>query len=176
MNGYLSVDDIEHTIGDYFLLDQDYWADFWKPIKTEFIDDSDSGSVIHPPDITLWGTTNNFICNEKSYHALKDELEAYGEWLPLTCEHIPYWLLHATKKMSIDAVDTKKSERSTNILGDIEASKIIFKDNAVKDQLIFLTEYNRYKNIYCSERFKHLIDALELKGLVFSEDMTNSPL
>lgn len=175
MNGYLSVDDIEQTIGDYFLLDQDYWADFWKPINVEFIDDSDGNNALYPPDITVWGTSNNLICNEKAYHILRGEMASYGEWLPLICEHIPYWLLHTTRKTGLDAVETKKSERSTNMLGDIEAKNIVFKDDAVKYMLIFLTEYNDYKNIYCTDSFKTLIEASELKGLVFSEDMSNSP-
>lgn len=53
MNGYLSVDDIEQAIGDYFLLDKPLWADFWQPIKIEFVDDSDNRSAFTPPDVTV---------------------------------------------------------------------------------------------------------------------------
>lgn len=175
MNGYLSVDDIEQTLGDYFLLDRPLWADFWKPIRVEFVDDSDGRNIVTPPDITVWATSNNLICNEKAYSTLKGELSSYGEWLPLTCENIEYWLLHTTKKTGIDLIDTKESQRTIDVTGYTEAQKITLKPRADKNALIFQTEYTNYQNVFCSGAFKSIVEDAGLNGLRFSEDMSNAP-
>ena len=173
--GYLSTEEIERVIGDYFLLDEPLWAAFWKPINIVFQDDSDSQSIITPPDVTVWGTSNNLICNEKAYKALVQPLANFGEWLPLTCENKPYWLFHSTKKTLLDCVDVTLSQRTIDATGYTEAQKIVFKPNALDDLLVFQTEYTFYANLYATEKFKALVAQSDLKGLRFSDDMSNGP-
>lgn len=175
MNFYLSPDEIEASIGDYFLLDEPLWSEFWKPIEATFSDDSDNKKVVAIPDITIWATSNNLACNDKAYEVLKDHLSGYGEWLPVTCEGTQYWLLHATKKTGIDAVNTKVSQRTIDVTEHVEIQRLEFIEDKVQDLLVFQTEYSLYKNLYCTDRFKDLIESAGLGGLVFSDDMTNAP-
>lgn len=171
LNFYISPEEIEARLGDYFLLDEPLWRDFWNPVEAEFKDDSDKGDVIVPPDITIWFTTNNLALNQKAYEVLSDELEPYGEFLPVTCAGNKYWLLHATRKIEIEAVDLKHSARTIDEGGFVEIQKLVFKQDIVNEQLVFMTAYDDYRNLYASQKFKSMIEEANLKGLVFSEDL-----
>ncbi len=171
LNFYISPNEIESKLGDYFLLDEPLWHEFWKPVEAEFQDDSDQRNVVNPPDITIWYTTNNLALNQKAYEALKDELEPYGEFLPVKCAGNTYWLLHTTKKTDMETVDLKASERTIDEGGFIDLKKLVFRQDAVKDFLIFQTPYSDYRNLYASEKFKTLVQKSNLSGLIFSEDL-----
>ena len=172
----ISPTEIKARFGDMFILDKsETWSEFWQPLHAEFWDGSDKENITAVPDISLW-TTDQIICNQKAYDALREALNSYGEWLSITVEGIPYWLLHVTKKTGLEVVDVKNSERTIiTFVNHIEVQKLIFKNELLESLLIFKTEYNNYRNIYCTEKFKKLITESGLKGLIFSTDMTNSP-
>lgn len=171
----ISADEIEAKLGDMFLLDHsEKWSVVWKPLDGRFYDDSDKQNIVSVPDISLW-FTNEIVCNEKAYSILKEPLGAYGEWLPVNVEGISYWLLHVTKKTGMENINLKASERTIDVIDNIEVQKLSFIQNKIENLLIFKTAYNNYQNIYCTENFRNLIEKNELQGLVFSADMTNSP-
>lgn len=172
LNFYISALEIELKIGDYFLLDRPLWADFWQPVDAVFHDDSDEQTAIRPPDITPWFATTCIALNTRAYELLHNHIQPYGELLPVNCEGITYWLLHTTKKLGLEYVDLNKSQRE--IIEEceyIDAQSLVFKEEKLADQLIFLTEFNGYKNIYCTEKFKSLVEKAGLKGLIFSTDL-----
>lgn len=173
MSFHISPDEIEAKLGDYFLLDEPLWKPFWKSIEARFQDDSDKKNVITPPDITLWYTSNNLALNQKAYDSVGDLLESYGEWLPVTCAGNSYWLLHTTKKTDMSAVDLKNSERTIDEGEFIDLKKLRFDEREVEDLFIFQTPYSGYRNLYCSDTFRVLIEKAGLKGLVFSENLVS---
>lgn len=168
----ISPEEIEEKLGDFFILDEPIWSDFWKPLNAKFYDDSDKKNVTTPPDITCW-FVEHLVLNEKAYRSLNDELESYGEFLPVKSEGVPYWVLHITKHTGLEAVDEEKSDRSIEESGYIDMKHLTFNENEVKDLLLFKTEYDSYKNIYCTVRFKDLVEKAGLEGLVFSTDLVS---
>ena len=164
--------EIEEKLGDYFVLDEPVWSDFWKPLTSRFIDFSDEKNVIKPPDITCW-FTEQLVLNEKAYRALSNDLSPYGEFLKTKCEGVTYWVLHVTKKTGIDVVDEIKSERVVNESGYKDIKKLIFKESLVGDFLLFKSAYDDYKNIYCNTRFKQMVELADLHGLVFNIDLAS---
>ena len=169
----ISPDVLEESFGpDYFsLLEQPQWKSFWQPLPVEFFDDSDKHDVTKPPDITLW-FTDQLVVNQKAYEALNDTLSSYGEWLPLQCEGLPYWLLHITRTTGMDAVDSA-SVRRVEESGYIDVKKLQFNPSAVKDLLLFKSEFDDGKNIFCSDEYRTLIEEHGLQGLVFSKDLAS---
>lgn len=167
----ISAQEIEYKLGDFFLLQEPLWKDFWKPLEAKFSDDSDDGNTINLPDITCW-FTDRLALNQTAYKALASTLAPYGEILPVTCEGIPYWIFHPTKKTGMDAVDLNKSERE--VIEECEyigMQALVFKEEKLEHLLIFQTEFNGFKNIYCTEKFKSLVEKAGLKGLLFSTDL-----
>src|SRR5690606_38201158 len=149
-------------------LQEPTWKDFWKPLEAKFSDDSDDGGLAKLPDITCWFTDRPAL-NQTAYKALAAPLSPYGEILPVTCDGAPYWIVHPTEKTGLDAIDRDKSKRE--VIDECEyigVQSLVFKEEALSDLLIFQTEFNGYKNIYCTEKFKSLVEKSQLKGLLFS--------
>jgi len=165
-------DELEEKFGaDYlFMLDEPTWLSFWKPVNAKFIDMSDRKNVTIPPDITCW-FTDQLVLNENAYTQLSEHLKPYGEFLPVMCEGIPYWLLHVTCLTGMDVVDEVQSNRHIEEGGYIDVNRLTFKEERVKNLLLFKTEYNGYKNIYCTELFKQLVERNNLSGLIFNPDL-----
>lgn len=170
----ISPDELEEKFGeDYlFMLDKPCWDDFWKPLNVKFLDFSDNKKVTTPPDVTCW-FTDQIVLNEKAYSLLSEALANYGELLPVLCEGIPYWILHVTEKTGNDAIDDVKSKRSIEEGGYIEISKITFKDEAINHLLIFKSEFDGFRDIYCTDEFKDLLESHNLKGLVFNSNLAS---
>lgn len=168
--GDISLAEIKAKLGNIFALDAPQWADIWVPLEIQFSDDSDRQNVTTPPDISCW-FTNELILNEKAYLAIGEQLEPYGELLPANCEGIGYWVLHVTRRTGMDAVDLEQSAREVAASGVIELQTLAFNDDAINDELIFKTEYNDFQSIFCTETFKELVEAADLKGLAFSSDL-----
>ena len=168
--GDISLDEVKAKTGHYFALDAPLWSDIWRPMEIAFRDDSDEQNVVIPPDITCWLTDNLFL-NKTACDAIGGQLTKYGELLPCTCEGIPYWILHVTNKTGMDAIDLSKSERVVEAGGYIDMQSLVFKEARLRGDLIFKTEFSNYRNIYCTEEFKSLIESLDLKGLLFSTDL-----
>ena len=142
LNFFIDPSDIELIMGDYFLLGQSKWAVFWKSVNATFYEDSDNGNALLVPDITTWGTSNCLALNKKSYEALKKPLSKFGEFLPITSEGIPYWVFHSTHQTNIDHVDLSKSSRRIDEVDYVDMQALVFKEDALKGQLIFQTEFS----------------------------------
>jgi len=163
-------EEVEAKLGDMFILDAPRWKEFWQPLNAQFTDMSDSGGVFKVPDITCW-FTNDLALNQAAYDSLSKVLAPYGELLPCKCEGIPYWVLHVTHKTGMDAVDLSKSERIVEAGGYIDMQSLVFNEKKLDGLLIFKTEFSNYRNIYCTEEFKSLVENSGLKGLLFSTDL-----
>jgi hypothetical protein len=170
----ISFNEIKYKLGDVFALHDTKvkWAEFWQPLDGYFFDHSDSQNVIKIPDITCW-SLGDLMLNQKSYEALVNHLSPYGEFLPITVEGIPYWILHVTKFTDMRFVDNTKSERFIDEAQCINLINLSFKEELLQDLLIFRTEYSGYQNVYCTEKFKQHIESLGLVGLVFNTDLAS---
>ena len=167
----ISPDDVEYIIGDFFLLDEPTWADFWKPMNATFFDDSDSGKAIRVPDITVWPGNACLALNARAYDKLNQYLIGYGEFLPIVSEGKPYWLFHSTRRTSLDLIDAKKSARTINQTGYVEMQALSFVESKCAEELVFLSEFSDYRDMYCTEKFKALVEESNLEGLYFSVDL-----
>lgn len=111
------------------------------------------------------------VVSQKGYEDLATDLKAYGEFLPVTGEGNSYWVLHVTKFISADAINSLLSTRIIDEAECINVERLAFHEEAVSDLLIFRTAFTDYKNIYCTEKFKDLVETKGLKGLIFSTDL-----
>lgn len=171
LNFFIDPYDIELVMGDYFLLGQPTWADFWKSVNATFYEDSDHGGALLMPDITVWGTSNCLALNQKAYDALSVTLQPFGEFLQVTSEGIPYRVFHSTLQTGLEFVDETKSKRTIDEVDYVEMQSLVFNEKLLEKKLIFQTEFNNYRNMYCTEAFKSLVESKGLKGLYFSTDL-----
>lgn len=170
----ISFDEIEYKLGNVFALHDttSQWLDFWQPLNGYFYDRSDQGDVIKIPDMAPW-FLGDLMLNQAAYEALKDHLSSYGEFLSVMVEHAPYWILHVTKFTGMSFIDHENSERLIDEAECINLVRLSFNENMLNDLLIFRTEYSGYQNVYCTDKFKSLIEGLGLKGLLFKTDLVS---
>jgi len=71
----------------------------------------------------------------------------------------------------MEYIDSTKSHRTIDITGYVDMQALSFKEESLEGKLIFQTEFNNYRNMYCTGRFKTLVEKLGLKGLYFSTDL-----
>lgn len=171
LNFYIDAVDIEMTLGDFFLLDEPLWSEFWQPLNGTFFNDSDNQTLTALPDITEWFGHNCLVLNQKAFNVLSQHLAAHGEFLPIQSESIPYWLFHSTIKTGMEKIDESRSTRTIDESGFVEMHELSFREETLKGQLIFQTEFSNYRNMYCTEEFKVMVESNGLKGLSFSTDL-----
>jgi len=170
----ISPEEMEEKLGEdyFFMLDEPVWSEFWKALEVQFHDDSDKKDISSLPDITCW-FTDQLVLNEHAYNILSEALTPYGEFLPVKYKEISFWVFHVAKLTGLDVINQTDSARVVEASGHIEVERMLFINKAVDDLLIFKTEYNGFKNVYCSEKFKSLVDRSGLQGLVFNEDLAS---
>lgn len=123
------------------------------------------------PDLTDW-VNSHLVLNQKAYQILSGYLGSYGEFLPVFCEGIPYYIYNVLKLIDESAIDTENSERKME--GGIQTGlkKLKFKEDQLKYVDIFKTEYDTFLNVFCSDEFKQQVESAGLKGLNFTEDLS----
>lgn len=163
---------------DYiFLLDEPQWASFWPAINGVFYNHSDvSGDLLAVPDVSVW-FMQNLVLSDKAYNVLQQEgpesvLQA-GEFLPVSCEGVQYWIWHISSFADDSTVDDQASAREVEPSGHIELSSLSFKAGAEFPSPVFHTAYDGGKGLYCTQAFKDSIEAIGLTGLVFDTDLAN---
>jgi hypothetical protein len=170
----ISPDELEEKLGEdyFFMLDEPIWTEFWQALEVQFHDDSDKKNISSLPDITCW-FTDQLVLNEHAYNTLSEVLNPYGEFLPVKYKGTSFWVFHVTKLTSLDVIDQTDSARTVEASGHIEVERMSFISSTVKDLLVFKTEYNGFKNVYCSDKLKSILDDADLKGLVFNENLAS---
>lgn len=163
---------------DYiFMLDDPQWTSFWPSINGVFFNQSEvSGELPAVPDVSVW-FMENLVLSDKAYNVLKldgpESVLQAGEFLPVSCEGVKYWVWHITSFVDDSAVDDQLSVREVEPSGHIEVSNLTFKAGAEFTSPVFHTSYDGGKGLYCTQGFKDWIEAVGFAGLVFDTDLAN---
>jgi hypothetical protein len=144
-------------------------------LKDAWIDQG--GSFVQPedlkitlkPDITTW-TGASLVLSPRAYDLLIPKLDDYGEFLPITIDDEPFYIFNCR-----NVVEADKSQSEADIVDDLwmGVKSIGFTDDAVANNLIFKTRFDRCSTLYCGDEFKKLIDSLEFKGILFLENLVS---
>ena len=175
----LSMDDEElmYEVGDRLGSTQAYrtftWdnislADVWEPIPARFVD-VDGLPTDKVPDITVWRGSCLFL-SPFARKALEVHLEGLGEYLPVPVGDDTYFVFNCMNEVQADKSQSEADIRNELWLG---VKSIGFKKEDVATNLIFKTKFNRGSALYCGEDFKALIEANNLAGVQFIDDLVD---
>lgn len=169
----ISSSELRSKLGSDYrpLLDKKVWSDFWLELDARFHDDSDSKNTLTIPDITCW-FTDRLMLNENTKSNLEKKLNQYGEFLPVKCEGIQYYIFNVTNIID-NIIDEKNSKKTIEESGYIEVEQLSFIEEKACKNLLFKTNWNGLKNIYCTDEFKSLIESSGYSGLIFSKDLAS---
>ncbi len=125
---------------------------------------------VHIPDITMW-SPGNIILNEKAHKELVPVLKDFGEFLETRCEDIPYYIFNVLSVIPDEYLDSEKT--SENIVSGVYTGldSLGFKDFDSQEFTVFKTSADKLANTYCTDVFHSLVQAANLKGIIFNSNL-----
>lgn len=121
------------------------------------------------PDVTCWrGAT--LVLSESAKNALEDQLNSCGELLPINCDGRTFYIFNC---LELALLNPDLSKQIPLEHGLIAFEKIVFDQNSISKKLLFKSQDEGCTSVFCSETFVHLINQSNLKGLKFSEKLTD---
>jgi hypothetical protein len=147
--------------------------DWVEPHGKFFQSDNYQAKGINIPDITTW-LLGNLVLNEIAYKALHRYLENLGEFLPVRCEGIKYYIFNTLKIISDDVIDQEntKSTIESGVNMGLESLQFFFAK--INNELVFKTNADKLAALYCTDKFKELMATHNLKGLTFATNLVSS--
>lgn len=144
------------------------YAHIWKPIEVSFYDSSSGKVKAKQPDITV--SYGRLFLSEVAYAGLASLIREDGEALPITVEGGGAIIFNPLKiAENFGALDTKCSIR--NEWGDLQSLE--FFEDKIDSAALFRCEFEGFTGLFCNEKFKELVEKLQLNGVVFSADLGN---
>lgn len=177
LNFRLTPDELQSKMGEdylYFVNRKPQAQPDWVKPDATFELDTQTPSANALPDISYW-TLVHPVLNQKAYDVLSRHLEGYGEFLPVSVEGKPYYIFNVLNVLDETVIDLDESEQKFENMADTKMfdglEKLSFKEDKLKDTLLFKTEYDTYLKVYCGDKFKSLVEDADLTGLVFKTDL-----
>jgi len=141
---------------------------YWVTLNGSLEYVGDASSETPCPELSDW--FSSLVLSRKAKDKIGDRLEKYGELLPLSIdgeERFYFNILNTSD--AIDPFNTKRLE----IDGiDFGIKQIVFLEHEVKDLFIFMTEYDGFSYLYCTDAFKDMIEGSGLSsGWTFHKNL-----
>lgn len=137
----------------------------WKPVKGKYYPGVGARNM---PDISTW-EADMLILNQKAYVQIGELLQPYGELLPVDVESGTCYLFNLLARLPENVIDTDRSEYEYFEEEPVGFRTLYFDGMHIpEDQLLFGVQSHFAYNLYCGDRFKHLMEEKGLQGLVFN--------
>ncbi|GMR16781.1 MAG: hypothetical protein BMS9Abin31_1161 [Gammaproteobacteria bacterium] len=148
----------------------DKYINNWVKPNSTFYKPDNFPDAFDIPDLALWG--EYLVLNEKAYEVLHLKLDSYGEFLPVNCEGLTYYLFNVLKDAEdYNGLDEAESEYNMFEGSQTHLKKLVFKEDALASILLFRSKYEGHNRIFCNNEFKHLVEASKFNGLIFKTDL-----
>ena len=172
----LSIDDVEDKMGEDCLIAMDSrpiaYTENWQPVELEFFDEFPGGSANKAqPDIMI-DNLGHLYFSKQAYLACASALNGMGEWLPVTHQGSKAYVFNPLSKAEdVNAVDSDNTQYEE---GD-SLKRVAFLPEPVKNTPLFKTELDSFRGIYCLAEFKKAVEQAQLNGLIFTDDLSDTP-
>ena len=145
-------------------------ADKWPQINGWFHSLYEDKGIDDKPDVFVTAYAW-LVLSSKARALLEPVLYKAGEFLPFDCDGEAYYLLvpHV-----IIPVDENLSEYNF-VDGDHRGTKkVVFRPEEVGVHTLFKTDFDYHLNLFCSEKFKSLVEMHKLTGVHFDEQLAKA--
>ncbi len=144
------------------------YSPVWKPLDVEFYNSVQQNKTMTLPDITV--NNHKMFLNQKAFNILHDILKQHGEFLPVTFNKDKVYLFNAfSLAEDVDAIDRKLSLKNEYD----ELISLGFHQDKLDKTTIFRTAFDNFMSFFCLESFVQLVTQSGLKGICFSENISN---
>lgn len=151
---------------------QESIADKWPQSHGGFYDlfSEKAEEISESPDVYLW--MNVFlVLSLKAKNILSPLLEIFGEFLPFECAGEEYYIFSVYSMIEPDPTKSATISKDGVYAG---ISSLSFKPETIGTHVIFKSAFDRFNHLYCTEKFKSIIEFNKLTGLTFSTKLTST--
>jgi hypothetical protein len=139
-------------------------ASWWETPETRYISTRSAKAQI--PDISCW-IDATLVLSPKAYRLLKDSLKDSGEFLPVEVAGELHYIFNCF------ALGKPDEEHCThNGEEGMEAGlKQLELDSSASTLLVFKVQLENCQTLFCSDRFKEVVETFGLHGIYFDEEL-----
>lgn len=139
----------------------------WVQPEGEFFDGLDKDRELKQGNVSSW--VRNLVFNEDLYIQIKEPLSAFAEFLPVMINGDKWYVLSVTH-YAADVVDMERSEKYMEGAIEMGVKNIVFNESKLSDELLFRTQFSGGIRVYCTDKFKNLMDSIGVKEIVYKTD------
>lgn len=133
-------------------------SSWWNAPKAKFIS-RDGATLI--PDISVW-VSATLVLSPAAYRALRDALKTSGEFLPIHIGAEQFYLFSCcVVGEQVKGVDLQMHE--------LLQSKLTAFKPSVDNLMVFKSPTKNCSTLFCSKRFKQLIESSPISGITFEQ-------
>ncbi|WP_215396920.1 hypothetical protein [Rheinheimera oceanensis] len=118
-----------------------------------------------PSDVSLWGSF--LLLSPLAYESLSPDLSAHGEFLPIDLNGTDWWLFNCLELGKESLADCVSHEAAHST----ELEKLVFDERALSGKLIFKSELEGCKTLFCDDRLKIAVTQLPVCGVNFNNNL-----
>lgn len=170
----LTPDALATQLGDFNLFERilrqptenDSLQDIWKEVDVCFEYVLASNSQV--PDVSVWLRTF-LILSPKAHSALKEHLGLVGELLPIRVEG-ESWYLYSCFQFGEE--DREQCIEKIEYGFSVGVEKLAFLDSDIDKKVLFKSKLDGASNLFCNQQFVELFRANNLRGITFTDELT----
>jgi hypothetical protein len=121
------------------------------------------------PDISTW-VSGTLVMSGRSKSVLTN-LEELGEILPVETNQGAYWIFNCS---TIVAPDESRSSRVVESGQVLDIQTLIFNTESLDDKQLFKTDYDGFRSLFCTDKFRAQVIDNNLGGILFSEELAGA--
>ena len=138
----------------------------WQPINVSL--SGAPGEITGSKTADIMQFKGKLFLSLHAYEVLLPVIQNDGEFLPVTYENGEGYIFNPLSLAeSVDGLDESKSKKT----GKRDITRIHFHEERVSQFSIFKTEFDNYISVICNESVKTIIEAANLKGVEFREEL-----
>ncbi|MEN0036694.1 MAG: hypothetical protein AAGC78_06485 [Cellvibrio sp.] len=139
-------------------------ASLWNTPETRYVNSGKKKAL--QPDLSCW-VDSTLVLSPKAYRFLKDSLVNLGEFLPVEIDGELHYIFNCFVwgDVNEEACEFNNEEGMEAGLKHLE-----FRSSA-SNLLVFKAQIECGLTLFCSQRFKDIVESFELVGLTFDENL-----
>lgn len=145
-------------------------ADAWEGVSGHFAPIEGVSGSPSIPDVSVWAK-GTLVVSQNARDRLKAALAPHGEFLPVTTPEGPFWVFNCLTMVPADDDRSRRVEEQGQVL-DVEA--LAFRDSDIGDNLVFKTDFDSCRSLFCTAALRDLLKDEGLRGLSFGDTLAGA--
>jgi hypothetical protein len=167
--GYEWILPVQESDFQKLRFDGTHWAKNWQPVRMKRLKQSEQGTRLQPSDFPACSGGDMLVVSRTAKETIGEQLQKYGELLPLQCDEGEFWILNVTVLLDVLDEGASKVLRASDTGEVLLVQKPAFKVSALQGAGLFKVAQAPRGPIYVTEQIAELVGKSKLRGMEFVE-------